>query len=350
MFYIRADGNTKIGAGHIMRCISIAQALKNRGKVTIFITADEESAKLISSQGFGTLTLDTKYDDMEGELEKLLPVLRENEIDTLLIDSYSVTQEYMRQVGKKVKIIYMDDLGEVLYPVDMLINYNIYAPRIPYEEMYRKKVMKMPKLLLGCEYTPLRGEFQCVDSKVRRGVRDVLITTGGSDPLNVAGMLLRLLVEEGAKYRTTQFHVVSGTFNKHINELRELEHANTNFHVYQNVRRMAELMKRCDVAIAACGSTMYELSAMGIPTVCYFFADNQKKVAEAFGNSFAKNAGDISKDTEEVLRRILECLDAYIDSYELRNTACEEMIKMLDGDGAHRIAHELIALQDSRED
>lgn len=350
MFYIRTDGNTKIGAGHIMRCVSIAQALKNRGKVTIFITADEESAKLISSQGFGTLTLDTRYDDMDGELDKLLPILRENEIESLLIDSYSVTENYMRKVGEKVKTIYMDDLGEKLYPVNMLINYNIYAPQISYEELYRKKVMKTPKLLIGCEYTPLREEFQSVDFKVRRNVRDVMITTGGSDPMNVAGQLLEALVGEGMKYRSIQFHVVSGAFNKNITKLRELEHTNTNFHVYQNVRHMAELMKKCDVAIAACGSTMYELSAMGIPTVCYFFADNQKKVAEAFGNSFAKNAGDISKDTESVIGQILHGLEAYVESYEMRNKACESMTKMLDGDGAHRIAQELMMLQDSREE
>ena len=350
MFYIRADGNTKIGAGHIMRCVSIAQALKNRGKVTIFITADEESAKLISSKGFGTLTLDTKYDDMDSELDKLLPILMENEIESLLIDSYSVTENYMRKVGEKVKTIYMDDLGEQIFPVDMLINYNIYAPGISYEDLYHQKVVKLPKLLLGCEYTPLRGEFQCVDSKVRRVVRDVLITTGGSDPMNAAGSLLGAFVREGAKYRSIQFHIVSGAFNKNIDGLRELEHANTNFHVYQNVRHMADLMKRCDVAIAACGSTMYELSAIGIPTVCYFFADNQKKVAEAFGNQYAKNAGDFSKDKEKVINNILHELDAYIESYEMRNHACEGMVSMLDGDGAHRIAHELIALQDgSRE-
>ena len=41
MFYIRADGNSQIGAGHIMRCLSIAEALKDKGKVTIFLTADE---------------------------------------------------------------------------------------------------------------------------------------------------------------------------------------------------------------------------------------------------------------------------------------------------------------------
>ena len=129
-----------------------------------------------------------------------------------------------------------------------------------------------------------------------------------------------------------------------MESLRKLENENTNFHVYQNVKHMADLMKKCDVAIAACGSTMYELSAMGIPTVCYFFADNQKKVAEAFGRQFAKNAGDISAAPEIVLHQILHLLDEYIESYETRKKVCEKMMQMLDGDGASRIADELIKI------
>lgn len=344
MFYIRTDGNTQIGAGHIMRCISIAQALKNRGKVTIFITADEESARLISSKGFGTLTLKTNYNDMEGELKTLLPVLAENDIQSLLIDSYSVTDNYMRKVGERVRTIYMDDLGEHLYPADMVINYNIYAKEIAYEENYQKKVMKVPKLLLGCDYAPLRAEFQSLEGKVRRFVRDVLITSGGSDPCNAAGKILEAILQQGAKYRGIQFHVVSGTYNTNIETLRSMEKENSNFHVYQNVKNMAELMKKCDVAIAACGSTMYELSAMGVPTVCYFFADNQKKVAEAFGQALASNAGNIETDSEVVLHEILKSLDAYMESYELRVEKSETMVKMLDGDGASRIAEELIKI------
>ncbi len=344
MFYIRTDGNTQIGAGHIMRCVSIAQALKNRGKVTIFITADEESARLIASKGFGTLTLKTNYNDMDGELKNLLPVLRENDIQSLLIDSYSVTDHYMRTVGEKAKTIYMDDLGEHLYPADMLINYNIYARELSYEENYQKKVMKVPKLILGCEYVPLRSEFQNMEGKIRRYVKDVLITSGGSDPCNAAGKILETVVRQGMKYKGIQFHIVSGTYNTNFESLRDMEKENGNFHVYQNVKDMAALMKKCDVAIAACGSTMYELSAMGIPTVCYFFADNQKKVAEAFGRTLAGNAGNIEENSEMVLSEILKYLDAYMESYELRVEKSDAMMQMLDGDGASRIAEELIRL------
>lgn len=344
MFYIRTDGNTQIGAGHIMRCLSIAQALKNRGKVTIFITADEESSRLISSKGFGTLTLKTDYANMDGELEMLLPVLRDNNIQSLLIDSYSVTDHYMRTLGEKVKTIYMDDLGEHLYPVDMLINYNIYAKDLPYEDQYQKKVMKVPKLLLGCDYVPLRSEFQNMEGKVRRTVKDILITSGGSDPSNATSKILKAIVRQGMKYKGIQFHIVSGTYNINFEELRDMERENGNFHLYQNVKDMAALMKKSDVAIAACGSTMYELTAMGIPTVCYFFADNQKKVAEAFGKELAGNAGNMEKNPEMVVADIIKYLDVYIESYELRLEKSEAMMQLLDGDGASRIAEELIRI------
>lgn len=342
MLYIRVDGNSQIGAGHIMRCISIAEALKDKGKVTIFITADDESARLIGSKGFGTLTLQTDWQDMEGELPILLPILRENAIETLLIDSYSVTDTYLKKVGEKVRTIYLDDLGEHCYPVDILINYNIYAQELEYDENYKKRVLPVPKLFLGCEYTPIRMEFQNAEGKVRRTVRDVMITTGGADVYNIAGQIIAALIAQGSKYHGVQFHVVSGTYNLNIDKLKILEKENLNIHIYQNVRHMSALMKKCDVAIAACGSTMYELAAMGLPTVCYYFADNQAKIAEAFGRKLSKNAGNYEENAELTINNILKGLDGYMESYELRSMACEAMMQMLDGDGASRIADQLV--------
>ncbi|MEG1848648.1 MAG: UDP-2,4-diacetamido-2,4,6-trideoxy-beta-L-altropyranose hydrolase [Lachnospiraceae bacterium] len=344
MLYIRVDGNAQIGAGHIMRCLAIAEALKERGKVTIFLTADEESQRLIAGRGFATLNLQTTWNDMEGELPILLPILQENDIKLLLIDSYCVTDTYLRMIGTHTQVVYLDDLGEHCYPVAVLANYNIYAPKLRYEEQYRKCVLPVPKLILGCDYVPLRTEFQNAEARVRRNVRDILLTTGGSDPYNIAGQLLDAIVQADSRYHLIQFHVVSGVYNKNINQLKILEKENLNIHIYSNVRHMANLMNRCDVAIAACGSTMYELAALGIPTVCFRFADNQKLIADSFGETLSKYAGDYEEDANGMLHHIITALDTYIDSYESRRIACENMMQVLDGDGASRMAEQFMEL------
>lgn len=345
MFYIRVDGNTEIGAGHIMRCLAIAEALKDRGKVTIFITADEESSRLISGRGFGVLTLKTDPRDMEGELPVLLPNLLENNIKLLLVDSYSITEKYMKKIRERTKVVYLDDLGESLPETDVLINYNIYAQKLRYEENYRKRVLPVPELLLGCDYVPLRPEFQFAEAKVKKTVKDVLVTTGGGDMYHAALQIMEAVIRRGSVYRGIQFHVVSGAYNSSLEQLRALERDNGNIKVYHNVRHMSEIMKRCDVALAACGSTMYELSAMGVPAVCFYFVDNQKKIAEAFGENLAWNAGNLVEDEGAAVNRILEGLDYYMNSYEARCRACDDMMKLLDGDGASRIAEKLIRIK-----
>lgn len=344
MFYIRADGNSQIGAGHIMRCLSIAEALKDKGKVTIFLTADEESASLIASRGFATLTLRSRWDHMDEELDTLLPILEEKKITKLIIDSYSVTRHYMEEISKYSKIIYLDDVGETLYPVDLLINYNIYAESIPYKECYKQSNMKCPTLLLGGEYVPLRAEFSTLESRVRRVVRDVLITTGGGDLHNAAGTILKAIEVNVASFMGIRFHVVSGAYNPNTPELKAMEKENANIKVYENVRHMADLMKKCDIAITAAGSTLYELAALGIPTICFYFAENQKRGAESFGEKMAINCGNFVEDPEGVTERILKALKQYADSYEERSAACDLLTQTLDGDGASRIADQLVRL------
>ena len=78
MFYIRADGNEKIGMGHVMRCLTIAEALGRLGEEVLFLTADEKPVMLIKERGFSVKVLYVRYDDMEAELPQTAKLLAEN--------------------------------------------------------------------------------------------------------------------------------------------------------------------------------------------------------------------------------------------------------------------------------
>lgn len=339
MFYIRTDGNSHIGAGHIMRCISIAEALKDMGKVTIFIVSDEESAKLVKARGFGYLVLYSRWDSLEEEIAELKEIIRENNIKSMLVDSYQVTSRYMTELSNCTKLIYMDDLGEGIYSADTLINYNIYGKELPYSEKYQEAHIPIPKLLLGCKYAPLRREFWSVEYSVNKKVKNVFLSTGGSDSLNLAGKILEYLQKEaGEIWKELHFHVVSGAFNPNLSSLKELEKTSLGIHIYTNVNKMAELMQKCDVAVSAYGSTIYELCALGIPTIGFSFAANQQKAAVAFGKEITINAGDFLENEEDVLSNIATALRTYMDSYEERLQANKRMEGLLDGSGANRIA------------
>ena len=75
--YIRADMNEIIATGHIMRCLSIADAAREMGKETEFITADEKPVDILQKRGYEPVILHTDWQRMEDELEVLIPLIQE---------------------------------------------------------------------------------------------------------------------------------------------------------------------------------------------------------------------------------------------------------------------------------
>ena len=57
MFYIRTDINEIIATGHVMRCLSIADAAKRQGEDVIFILSDENGKKYIEDRGYKIVVL-----------------------------------------------------------------------------------------------------------------------------------------------------------------------------------------------------------------------------------------------------------------------------------------------------
>lgn len=338
MIWIRADANKNIGTGHVMRCLSVASSLRENKEEVCFILADEYAAALLLERGFAYKVLGTSYDDMEGELPLLCEWLKEERPGLLLMDSYFVTKAYMEQVGKYVKTAYMDDVNAFSYPVDVLINYNIYGDMLPYGEKWEAKRQEDMRFLLGTAYAPLRREFCDVKYEVRKEAEHVLITTGGGDLYNLAGRIL----EEALKYEAAKklhYHVVSGVFNQHFDLLKELEEKHKNIHIHQNVAKMSELMKQCDVAIAAGGSTLYELCAVGVPILCFSFAQNQEMAVQTFvQKKLTAFGGDYLKEKEGMPERLIEALTELVASYEKRCAFSENGRAHVDGHGAERIA------------
>ena len=139
---IRADGNQQIAMGHVMRCLSIADELRDRGADIIFVTAGNETEELIRSRGFENHVLHSDFAHMEQELPSLLDFLKEYRPELILTDSYYVTDNYMNALRGVSKTAYIDDLGQPVYSVDILINYNIYGSELPYEKYYEEKEIK----------------------------------------------------------------------------------------------------------------------------------------------------------------------------------------------------------------
>lgn len=367
--FFRTDGNTQIASGHLMRCISIADACRKLGMEVHFLVSDEESVSLFQQKMFADFPItrleSAAYDQLEQELPELLSLLANCKSSKLyfFLDSYYVTEKYLNAVRKLAKTIYIDDLMLFNYPVDLLINYDVIPPcNMP---SYQSAYTNAAETLLGASYAPLREQFQKREMPLRNQVRNVLITTGGSDPFHFSLGFLSFMKKTTSLPNPDSariaddiiFHILTGSFNTDKDALFSFAQASPYIRLYENVTDMVTLMESCDLAISAAGTTLYELCALGVPTISYTMADNQITAAEAFAKSgIIPNSGDIRISMTNVLENIMSFLmrmsnsanfdlaSAATVSYQERKLAHDTMRSFIDGNGSSKIAKAILDL------
>lgn len=245
------------------------------------------------------------------------------------MDSYNVSNEYFRLLRQYAKcLVYVDDLAAFSYEVDVVLNYNVSAFSMGYENL-----LKGPVLLAGVSYCPLREEFLNMPAReCKDEVTDLLITTGGADPKNVTGQLISLCEEYAP---TCRLHVVVGKAFVYKAQLYELQQQNRNIMLYENPEKMSEVMLRCDMAITAGGSTMYELAACGIPMFSFIYAENQRPAVEWLEQEgYVVNLGEYLGIKESFPEKFVEF---YKDDV-WRKKMSIRLQKLVDGCGAKRVA------------
>lgn len=323
---IRADGGNNIGMGHIMRTLTLAKELKKYFDVE-YACRDgnkySDGIHKVQVSGFKVNIL--KDNDFLEELIKL-------KSDILITDSYDVDEQYFLKTKESFnKTIYIDDMGLYSFKnVDILINQNINADDLKYD------LTSETKYLLGCEYTILRDEFMDLKPKlIKRRIKDIMITCGGSDPFLLTLKLLYYVKDE--KYR---FHVVIGpAFNEdYVSKLKSYENFD-NMLFYYNAD-MKAVMEKCDMCIAAAGTTLYELCAVGIPSLSIVVAENQNKVSNKFNSlKLVKSLGwhdDINKE------KILDEINLLNKNYSMRKEISQKASKLVDGKGTLRIVEKIL--------
>lgn len=332
MIYIRTDMNNQIATGHVMRCLAIADALRQLDENVIFLLADKEAVPLIESRGFNHIILNTQWDNMDDEIPVILSIIKTKKINKLLIDSYKVTKNYLSQLSEVTNTIYIDDLNAFDYPVNTIICYANY-----WNKFYARQKKSTKQLLLGTEYVPLRkGFWYCQSKQIKKEADRLLILSGGTDPYN----FLERFLEE---FDTKQFYsidVICGRYNMRYNMLYE-RYKNTNVIIHKAVSYIEKYMKKTDLAISAGGTSLYELCAVGTPTISYSFADNQLYNVKKFHeDNIISYAGDLRND--DIIKKMVEVIIKYKNDCQLRKDRSLKMQKLVDGKGSIRLARKLI--------
>lgn len=352
MILFRVDGNEIIGLGHLMRCLSVARAFSAEGEECVFIISDDGQRELITSYGQKCHILKALSGNQTDafsvyELGEMFELAESYQVRAFFVDSYEVNKQYLSILmvycrERKIRLIYLDDVLLFPYSADVVINYNIYAARGSYNKLYAG--MKMPKLMLGTEYTPLRDEFRGIPKrKVKKKAKNIFLSTGGADKEHM-GLALIKTIAEHVEWMEYEFRLVVGSACQDERSLELVVGGCSNIILLKHIKKMSQAMQDCDVAISASGSTLYELCATQTPTVMYVLADNQLLGAAEFRKlGLIKYAGDV-RDLGPVIlaEKVLNMAVELAKNYAARNEAALRMSALVDGKGAKRLVEGLM--------
>lgn len=336
MIAIRADGNAVIGMGHMMRCLAIASALREAGSDVIFLTAAGSFVEPVCENGFRAVKLQCDGFGTQ-DARDMVPILEEESITTLLVDSYQVTAGYFKQLRRFVQVAYIDDLYLFDYDVDVVINYNIEAEAAQYESSAFVK----RKVYTGVQYFPLRRDlWKGRKDTVSRLVHSVLLTTGSTDPYKCAKQILTSIGPQ--RYPDIIFRVLLGALYTapYCEELAEAFDRCKNLEFLPWGQDMAQVYGKSDIVIAPGSTTAYEALSLNIPCITFQFVDNQNAQCIYLDRlGLASWAGRYDLDperckTNDKMRKLFEA----ILKYDVRLGQYQRFSKLLDGRGLDRIA------------
>ncbi len=312
---IRADAGSRMGTGHVMRCLALAQAWQAAGGRVLFAEAQAVPAldERLRGEGIEIAHLPPVVLGSGEDAAATAVLAQQFNAQWIVIDGYHFGAVYQKQLKEAgFRLLFVDDNGHAdHYYADLVLNQNIHAEAALYQrrEPYTRLLLGTSYALLRREFWPWRGWRREIPERARR----ILVTLGGSDPDNVTLKVIRALQRlDDAELEAV---VVVGGSNPHYDSLvTAVAEGEAAIQLQRNVTNMPELMAWADLAVSAGGSTCWELAFMGLPNIILVLADNQCLIAQKLDEAGAAlNLGWYENITLEMITHsfatLLNCPD-----------------------------------------
>lgn len=312
----RVDASAQAGIGHLVRCLTLAESLRERGVQVRFICREHIGNLIAPLQRrafpVAILPKPATIGSVPGEdyskwlgvtqkedAEQTIAALDGERPDYIVVDHYGIDEEWERQLRPHTaSLVVVDDLANRRHDCDVLLDQN-YSIRG--KQRYTGLVSDTCKLLVGPRYALLRPEYSIYrkTSCARDGqVRKIMVFFGGADPQNVTGMALEALSHPKLKH--LEVDVVVGINNRHREAITQQILCRPLTTLYESRSHLADIMAKADLALGACGTTAWERMCLGLPTVVVSIAENQRPASEALSESglihYAGHYSDIKPD------------------------------------------------------
>lgn len=357
----RADASLDIGTGHVMRCLTLADALSVKGVECCFISRDlqgnlieqtrqrgytvhvlpgSEGKQAVSQEPFHAAWLGVSW---EVDAAESLPYLRELNPTWLVVDHYALDSRWevaTRECWQRLFVI--DDLADRAHIADVLLDQNLGRNASDYESLLPTHAQR----LVGPRYALLRPEFSelrpySLERRKSGELRHILISLGGVDKDNATGAVLRTLRSCPLPDDCT-ITVIMGSHAPHLDDINALAAEMpwpTNVAI--NVNDMAKRMAEADLAIGAAGSTSWERCCLGLPSLMLVLADNQDEIARQLHRyGAAINVGNIKRHDWEFC--FINGLSYFLDDTAMRLKVIKSSSEVSDGRGAFFIVENIL--------
>lgn len=281
--FIRADADTVIGTGHVMRTLALAQAWGHRDQVTFVCSSlPNWLSNRISVEGFSIYEIPAPHPS-PADLSDTLDCLSGAADPWVVVDGYCFDLDYQQALAKVSRVLLMDDgVFTDEHVADLLVNQNMGAEILSYTKC------DQTGYLLGADYALLRDEFLCLPKpsvpSSRSDAFQILATLGGSDPGNHSLKVIRAL--SLLDDHNVQAKLVVGGSNPDWSSLSDAARDVKSVRLVRDAVMPRE-MSEADLAITAGGSTCWELAYMGVPSMVLVVAENQVGIAGALQRSGA---------------------------------------------------------------
>lgn len=339
-----------------MRCLALAQALRNRGAQVLFISREYpgNACSAIVRFGFALERLPVLPDVNRPEIlmtqwsqdaQETAAALQHHAPKTrwnwLILDHYGLDAQWeMRMMPLVDAIGVIDDLANREHCCAMLLDQNLQQGSAC---RYAKRVPARCHLLLGPRYALLRSEFQRTRRRQRRrshAQRQTLcISLGGTDPTNTTARVLRAM--ERVRLVDWRVDVIVGAHHKALREVSRAAKRHRHCTVYVNPPDIASIVAGADLAVGAAGVSLWERCCLGVPSMLVAQAQNQ--IALAQGAVRAGVATYLGPAAELSISRWVIALHKETGAVRRRQCMARRAAALVDGAGAQRVAEHLMS-------
>jgi UDP-2,4-diacetamido-2,4,6-trideoxy-beta-L-altropyranose hydrolase len=359
LFVFRVDSSSKIGIGHVMRCLALANEIREMGGLCLFISRplNGNINKLIKKKNFELLELKKpvrKINNIlrgsnhpnyasvswEEDAKETINILSKMNIRWLIIDHYSLCSLWENELSGHVSnILVIDDIGDRAHQCNILLDQNLDANKLKYQHLIPKKC----KALLGPKYALLRPEFKekrhkSLEKRKGRKLKRILLNFGGSDSKDFVKKVLSAIAKHKLR-PDISIYIISNKFSGNENPyVKLIDRIHNSIKCFAIVDNLAEILLDIDLVVGAAGSSSWERCCLGVPSIVFSIAENQNEIAKSLSQAGAAiYMSEINLKDGSFVKK----LDELAEPNGILSCMSEKALNIVDGNGIKRIVKKL---------